>query len=177
MCIHRHKPSSLCAELKHGPVVYLLNPSLRAHRLPVFCLVLFVQQYRSIPTQMRNQTLCEALPPESAKHICSSMVQMMATDTFRIGDKVGDDLWLLVKNGYHLLNSKKKPCSFPSLLFPIPEFPPEFRNPGLISFLFTGICFPIYIIDFLAELWALHYDLHPAVPLQADHKYKITDNV
>lgn len=71
-------------------------------------------------------------------------------------------------------NATAKLFSSPYLQLPPPLAPIWVNEHRVVCFLFMGICFLIYIIEVLAELWILKYDLSPTVHFYTDHKYKVT---
>lgn len=75
--IHWNKPSSLCTKAKASSCpCFKPSPLPRVHWLltALFCLFSSTNLY---PHKWEDSALCEAQPPESIKHTCSSMVQMI----------------------------------------------------------------------------------------------------
>lgn len=148
----------------HHPVVCLLNPS-RVHWLLVFCLVLFVQQYKSIPTQMREQgPLWSIATLRVQSTLGRSMAQMMAEDIFRKEGAADDDPY------YHKTECKKYfssswCCSKPLFLSFFTDLQsdtwPELRNTEWLAFipwhLFSNLYNWIFGRTLSSQIWFESY--------------------
>lgn len=102
---------------------------------------------------------------------------MIATDIFRMDCTVGGNPYMTIEQDVQNANPSPHATTKLYFLFLFTALPPPptwAKEDWVICFPFTGICFLIYIIEFLAELWALKYDLSCTIHFYKDHKYETT---